>query len=124
MTPAERASVEYGDTFRNLSLEAQAHVLRVRDDVDELDEQADLLLAQQREDEWLSEQSAEGDAHDDDLEDPIGELRADQLEAESDAVFGAWSDETMSFEEALGIVEPGGGEESLSEQVGWPEDFE
>jgi hypothetical protein len=128
MTPEERASVEQTDTFARLSAKAQAHLLRVRDDVDEIDARAELLLAQQREDEWLAEQEDEHEGVEEDEGEGVFEERlADNLEREGEGgVFGAWSDETLTVAEALGLdeeldveVEP-----SLSEQVGWEGDDE
>jgi hypothetical protein len=125
MSVEERENIEQTETFARLSVRAQAHVLRVRDDVDRIDARAETLLAQEREDEWLAEQEDASDLYEDhdegDLEERLGELRADQLETESETAFAAWA-EPMSAEEALGIVEPGTGEPSLSEQVGWEDE--
>jgi hypothetical protein len=126
MSPEERESVERTETFARLSATAQAHLLRVRDDVDEIDARAEALVAQEREDDWLAEQSAEGDLYEDDDEDDfeerLGERRAAELEAESEAVFGEWA-ESMTVEEAFGLEAPGH-EPSLSEAVGWADEEE
>jgi hypothetical protein len=125
MTPEERASVEQTETFARLSATAQAHLLRVRDNVHEIDARAELLFVQEREDAWLAEQEDENYLHEDDeddFEERLGERRADELEAESDALFGAWA-EPMGVEEAFGLPAPEH-EPSLSEQAGWEEEVE
>jgi len=126
MTSEQRRNVEKTSYFRRLNTEQQARLLRLRDDVDEIDARAELLLAQEREDDWLAEQSAEGDLYEDgdedDFEERLGERRADELEAESDAVFGAWA-EPMGVEEAFGLPAPAH-EPSLSDQVGWEDEAE
>jgi hypothetical protein len=58
MTSQQRRNVETTSYFRRLNAEQQARLLRLRDEVDELDARAELLLAQEREDAWLAEESA------------------------------------------------------------------
>jgi hypothetical protein len=99
MSPEERAAVEQSARFEGLSAQAQALVLRVRDDVDAIDEQADLLLAQQREDEWLSEDEEPGEPA-----------------AEEDLDFAAWAP-PMGAEEALGLYDQD--DEVVELEPGW-----
>ncbi len=102
MTSQQRRNVETTSYYRKLNAEQQARLLRLRDDVDEIDERAETLLAQEREDAWLEESEDEGPEED-----------------ESEEEFGAW-DESMTVEQAFGLEAPEEGA-SLSEEAGWPE---
>lgn len=128
LTQRQREDIEQSAWFRKLDERHQADVRRRLAVLEEIEQEAEYRVARDLEEQALLEEEDEDEssAWDDsgsDFEERLGELRADQLEAESDAVFGAW-DETMSAEEALGIVEPGTREATLSEEAGWPDEEE
>jgi hypothetical protein len=108
LSPGERATIEQSERFAQLSETAQNYVLRRREALEDVDEQAEWLAAQQLEDERLAElgDDEEFDWENAEAEDsPYEAALAAQLQADSDAARATWSPQTMTAEEALGFYD-------------------
>jgi len=127
LTQRQRDEIDQSAWFQNLDERHQADVHRRLAVLEQIEEEAEYRVARDLEEQALLEEedqdeSSAWDESDDDFEERLGEARADQLEAEGEAVFGAWA-EPMSVEEAFGLP-ASAHEPSLSEQAGWEEEAE
>jgi hypothetical protein len=97
MTPAQRRNIEGTDYFKQQSTEVQARILRLRDEVDEIDveaaERAEYELASQREEAWLAESWESGGDYWEGADDAFEERLANRLELDSAAASADWEDE-------------------------------